>query len=354
MVMDLKKILLIEDDTVLRETTAELLELSGYEVRTAANGKKGVHLAKEYLPNVIVCDIMMPELDGFGVLEDLSQNQSTKSIPFIFLSAKTERSDIRKGMELGADDYLTKPFEEAELTGAIESRLTKMALLKEGLTESSAVKLSSDTPVKNIQDLKNYIDDNGQECSFATGESIYREGMYSNTVYVVLTGIVKTHKLDGNGKELITGIYKPDDFFGFSCFAPNMAHTEYAAAMEDTKLTSVTMEKLKILLAENHGLTMDLVQFLSENLSEAKEQLLEMAYGSVRRKTAITILKFAEKLQKDSKGNLHILRSDLASVAGMATETSIRTLSSFKKEGLIQIKDRNIKIVDMDRLSKIV
>ena len=138
--MGLKKILLIEDDTVLRENTAELLELSNYEVRTAANGKKGVQLAKEYLPDVIVCDIMMPELDGYGVLEALSEDNVTKRIPFIFLSAKTERKDVRKGMELGADDYLTKPFKEAELIGAIESRLAKMAILKRKVQEKPVQK----------------------------------------------------------------------------------------------------------------------------------------------------------------------------------------------------------------------
>jgi len=98
---------------------------------------------------------------------------------------------------------------------------------------------------------------------------------------------------------------------------------------------------------------MELMQFLSGNLSKTKEQLLDMAYGSVRRKTASTLLKFTEKLQKDPKGNLHVLRSDLAGVAGVATETLIRTLSSFKKEGLIQIEGRNLRIVDVDRLRRV-
>ena len=109
----MKKILLIEDDIVLRENTAELLELSGYKVETASNGRAGIEVAKKYLPNLIVCDIMMPELDGYGALESLSKNDSTKYIPFIFLSAKTERKDVRKGMDLGADDYITKPLQGA-------------------------------------------------------------------------------------------------------------------------------------------------------------------------------------------------------------------------------------------------
>jgi len=344
-----KKILLIEDDTVLRENTAELLELSGYEVYTASNGVHGVKLTKEYLPDTIVCDIMMPELDGYGVLEALSKDIHTKGIPFIFLTAKTERQDVRKGMEMGADDYLTKPFEEAELIGAIESRLAKVAILN----DLPSTNLSSHTSVKTMHDLKNFIDDNGQKHEFKTGETIYREGTNSQTVYLVINGIVKSHKLDRNGKELITGIYRPDEFFGLSSFAPNSTHNEYATAMEDTSLVSVSTQTLKSLLEQNHNLALELMQFLSENLTRAKEQLLEMAYGSVRKKTASTILKFAEKLQQDSKGNLHVLRSDLASVAGMATETLIRTLSSFRKEGLIEIEDRNIRILNVNELSRV-
>ncbi len=125
----MKKVLLIEDDAALRENTAELLELNNYEVFTAPNGKIGIEKTKEVLPDVVVCDIMMPEIDGYGVLQDLSTDNRTMHIPFIFLSAKTEHKEIRRGMDLGADDYLTKPFEEEELVSAIESRLAKAEIL---------------------------------------------------------------------------------------------------------------------------------------------------------------------------------------------------------------------------------
>src|SRR5690606_30593176 len=126
-----KKVLLIEDDVSLRGNTSEILELSGYEVIVASNGKMGVEKAIQLHPDIIVCDIMMPELDGYGVLELLFKIENTKSIPFIFLSAKTDRKDVRLGMNLGADDYITKPFNEDDLITAIESRLAKAAILKE-------------------------------------------------------------------------------------------------------------------------------------------------------------------------------------------------------------------------------
>ena len=101
------KILIIEDNDNIRENVVEILELSGYEVFEADNGKTGVEIALKMMPDMILCDIMMPELDGYGVLHILQKHQETQAIPIIFLTAKAERADIRKGMELGVDDYLT-------------------------------------------------------------------------------------------------------------------------------------------------------------------------------------------------------------------------------------------------------
>src|SRR6202007_983354 len=104
-------------------------ELSHYEVMEAENGKAGVDLITRELPDLVICDIMMPELDGYGVLHMLSKNPKTSAIPFIFLTAKAERGDFRKGMEMGADDYITKPFDDIELLRAVESRLKRSEML---------------------------------------------------------------------------------------------------------------------------------------------------------------------------------------------------------------------------------
>ena len=126
----MKKILVIEDNIEVRENISEILELSDYKVITAENGKKGVELALKEIPDLIVCDIMMPELDGYGVLHLLNKHIETYGIPFIFLTAKSEKTDLRKGMEMGADDYLTKPFDGIELLNAIEIRLKKTDSIK--------------------------------------------------------------------------------------------------------------------------------------------------------------------------------------------------------------------------------
>src|SRR5437868_15508328 len=118
-----KKVLIIEDNDDIRENVVEILQLAGYEAFAANNGKAGAEISVSQAPDIILCDIMMPELDGYGVLYMLNKKPDTAALPFIFLTAKAERVDLRKGIEMGADDYLTKPFDDIELLNAIETRL---------------------------------------------------------------------------------------------------------------------------------------------------------------------------------------------------------------------------------------
>ncbi|WP_370479432.1 response regulator [Tamlana flava] len=347
----MKTVLLIEDDTVLRENTAELLELSKYKVISASNGRVGVNMAKKHLPDIIVCDIMMPELDGYGVLDILSKNQNTKYIPFIFLSAKTEHEDVRKGMNMGADDYLTKPFSEDELITAIESRLAKVSILKElkKSREQQAIQ-PNESELKSLNDLKNFFDDYGHEFSFNAQDIVYREGDHSNYIYLISKGAVKCYQINELGKELATALYKEDDLFGYNSFTQNMPHKESAVAIEDTKLVGISIIEFKDVLSQNHEVAIALLELLADNLSEVKDELVQMAYSSVNKKTAATILKFAEKINRKPNDPIKISRNDLASVAGIAPETLIRTLAIFKKEGIIKADGRNIKVIDIERL----
>ncbi|NHF59715.1 response regulator [Flavobacteriaceae bacterium TP-CH-4] len=346
----MKRVLLIEDDKALRENTQELLELSDYSVITAPNGKIGIEQAKKHLPDVIVCDIMMPEIDGYGVLQSLSSDDTTKHIPFIFLSAKTEHKEVRKGMDMGADDYLTKPFEEDDLISAIESRMAKAHILSQMNTAQGAKPLISDKEMRSLNELKNFFDDNGDEESYKEGELIFREGTHSHKIYLILKGLVKSHKIDEDGKELITALYRADDFLGLTSFVNNVPYYESATAMEPVTLAGISKEQLKNILENNHSISLELMELLTENITEMKGQLLQMAYSSVRKKTAQTLLQFAEVLNQRTEDPIKISRSDLASVAGIATETLIRTLSGFKKEGLISIDGRNIKIKELKAL----
>jgi signal transduction histidine kinase len=119
------RILVIEDEKNIRENIEELLQAKGYVVRTAHNGKQGVLEAIDFRPNLIVCDVMMPKMDGFKVLEYIRKTSIVQNTPFIFLTARVDKNDIRQGMDLGADDYITKPFTSKELLRAIETRLRR-------------------------------------------------------------------------------------------------------------------------------------------------------------------------------------------------------------------------------------
>lgn len=348
----MKTILLIEDDTALRENTAELLELSDYEVDTAPNGRIGIEKARNNPPDIIVCDIMMPEVDGYGVLEAMAQNDETRFIPFIFLSAKTEHKEIRKGMDMGADDYITKPFEEEELLSAIESRLAKAQILaRQSKTIQQEIPEQEDD-VRNLNQLKNFFCDEGEETTYKRGEMVYDRGDRSNYIYLVLKGVVKTHTMDANGKELITGLYKADDFLGFTSFDENIPYTETATAVEDVEIVGISKSDMKEILINNREVSLELMNLLADNLSEIKEQLIRMAYSSVRKKTANTILQFVQIMDKKPSSPIRILRSDLASTAGIATESLIRTLSEFKKDGLIEIEGRDIRVIDTEGLEQ--
>lgn len=138
------RVLVIEDEENIRENLKELLEAKGYLVHVSANGEQGVADATGFKPDLIVCDVMMPKMDGYKVLENIRKTSITQNIPFIFLTAKVDKSDIRQGMESGADDYLTKPFTYKELLKAIESRLNRQ---KKVIGQYAQVKHDLDTSV---------------------------------------------------------------------------------------------------------------------------------------------------------------------------------------------------------------
>jgi two-component system, OmpR family, alkaline phosphatase synthesis response regulator PhoP len=132
----MNSILIIEDETLIRENTAELLTLNNYQIQTAANGRIGLAMLEAHHPDLILCDVMMPELDGYGVLTHLRQSPQLQTIPFIFLTAKADRPEMRYGMNLGANDYLTKPFTTSELLTAIKTRLTLQSGHRQALSHA--------------------------------------------------------------------------------------------------------------------------------------------------------------------------------------------------------------------------
>ncbi|QEM11480.1 response regulator [Mucilaginibacter rubeus] len=342
-----QKILIIEDNTDIRENVVEILGLAGYTVFEADNGKTGVDLAIKNLPDVILCDIMMPELDGYGVLYMLNKNPETATIPFIFLTAKAERIDQRKGMEMGADDYLTKPFDDMELLSAIESRLRKKTAQQNFYSQSLDSLSSIVSKNTGLAELKRIIAERKARL-FKKDQVIYYDGDKGTGLYLILRGRVKTVKLADDGRELMTGIHSAEEYLGVNAMLSNEAYTDTATAMEDSLLCLIPKDQLDNLLNLYPDVAREFIKLLSNHIRDREEQLLQLAYNSVRKRMADTLM----RLYKQQGGDFKVSREDLAAMAGVATETVSRTLTDFKDENLIDKKGSQITVLSPERLGK--
>ena len=350
----MKTILLIEDNKEMRENTAEILELANYKVLTAANGKEGIDLAVKGKPDLIVCDIMMPEMDGYGVLYLLGKNIETASIPFIFLTAKAEKADLRKGMSMGADDYLTKLFDDMELLNAVEARLRKNEVFKKEFNRNVEDLNEFLAHARGIEELSN-LGEERKIHKFKKKENIYMEGDEPHAVIFIISGKVKTYKTNEQGKEFITGIHKDGDFIGYLDLIENNECHETAEALENVDIFMIPKEDFFKLLFSNRDVAAKFIKILSNNLQETEERLMNLAYNSVRKRVADTLITLKNQYQK-AKGDhplLSVSREDLASMVGTATETVIRTLSDFKDEKLIEIERTHIRILNEDKLKNL-
>jgi DNA-binding response OmpR family regulator len=351
----MKKILLIEDNEDIRNNTAEILELSNYKVFVAENGKIGVEKAIAEKPDLIICDIMMPELDGYGVFHAIHKNDSIKNTPFIFLTAKTERNDFRKGMEMGADDYITKPFTGTELLNAVDGRLRKLDLLKQELSPDleGLKKLMQTSKGKDaLQALTEHRNAN----SYKKKELIYSEGNHPNRLYYILKGKVKVYKTNEDGKELVTDLYSAGDFLGHIALLEGTIYKDSAEALEKTEIAIIPKEDFDEIISMNTDVAKKFIQLLAKNVSEKENLLLALAYNSLRRKVADALLKVQKKYKLENNDNFEIdmSRENLASIAGTATESLIRTLSDFRQEKLIDITKGNITILNKEKLENLV
>ncbi|MBQ0908983.1 response regulator [Flavobacterium sp. F-328] len=342
----MRKIVVIEDNNDIRESIVEILELANYKVLLAKNGIEGVALAIAEVPDLILCDIMMPNLDGYGVLYLLAKNATTSSIPFIFITAKSERADLRKGMEMGADDYLVKPFGRLELLNAIEIRLNKK--LKEQQFYSQSLEQDiSDIPKKvGLAELSKLIH-KSQSRIFKKNQVVHYEGDSPLGIYLVLSGKIKTTKMTEDGRELITAIYRQDDFLGANSLLSNHLYNDTATALEESHLCFFSKQQFDELLQLYPDVSKKFLNILSNEILTKDSSLLQLAYQSVRKRIAEAIV---DLFKHDT--TIRISRDDLAALTATATETVSRTLTEFKNEGLIEKKGSVLKIVNMDKISK--
>lgn len=349
----MQKILVIEDNSEIRENISEILEMAQYKVFTAEDGKSGVSMALAQKPDLILCDIMMPVLDGYGVLHMLHKDRSMQNVPFIFLTAKSERSEVRKGMEMGADDYITKPFDGTELLNAIESRLKKAILLREEFQHNinGVNNLITASAGENQLEL---LKQGRSTATFKNKQYIYSEGSHPSRLFYIVKGKVKTFKRNPDGKELIIDLYSAGDFLGYGALLDTAKYGETAETLEETIVTEIPKSEFEQLMGSNAVVMKKFIGILARNISEKEEQLLNMAYNSLRKKVADSLVTLYKKYNPEKKENFQIdlTRENLASIAGVATESLIRTLSDFKNEKLVNMEGRKINILNFGKLER--
>jgi CRP-like cAMP-binding protein/ActR/RegA family two-component response regulator len=349
-----KSILVIEDNNDIRENTAEILGLAGYKTFTAENGKKGVELAIREKPSVIICDIMMPELDGYGVLHLLRKNADTQNIPFIFLTAKTERSDFRKGMEMGADDYITKPFEDIELLNAVEMRLKKSEILGQQYTSSPEGLNQFLKDVKSTGLVQRLSEKYDVE-SYDKKQTLYGEGKRPRYLYYLLKGKVKGFKAHEDGKEYITNLYSAGDFIGYTALIEDNNYDDSASILEDADIMQIPKDDFIQMVYGDISIASKFIHIITQNVKEKEERLLSLAYSSLRKRVAKALVDISGKFNiQEQTTPIEISREDIAQYVGTATESLIRTLSDFKAEKLIDIKSGKIIINNIEKLRNLL
>lgn len=350
----MKTILLIEDDADVRENTAEILELANYRVLKAENGRRGVELARKEKPDLVLCDIMMPELDGYSVLHMLGRDPATAELPFIFLSAKAERGDVRRGMELGADDYLTKPFEESELLKAIEGRLKRSELFRKGFDEGFGGLNKFMDQARGLEALKDLSRDRKTR-KVPLKELLFHEGDELRQVPYLVSGKVRTFKINNEGKEFVTGLLGPGEFIGYMGLLEGGRAMESAEALEPSEVALVPREDLLALLYKDRDVSIRFIKMLAHDVKKKEQHLLQLAYASVRQRVAQALLRVHDRYAGGADPGLgvKISREDLATVVGTATESLIRCLTDLKEEGMVDSQGREIRIKDRARLEKL-
>ncbi len=345
----MKKILVIEDTYEVRDNLEEILELAGYEVHAAENGKAGVRLAMEVEPDLILCDVMMPELDGFGVVRILSSKPETAGIPFIFLTAKSEKQDFRKGMNLGADDYITKPFDDVELLDAIAMRLKKNEKINssfDGTPQGLNTFMNEARGILQLEELSK----NKEIRNYKKKSELYSEGGHPRYLYFIHKGKVKIHKTNDWGKELITDIFRAGEFLGYENLIKDKTYEDTATALEEVEVSLIPKEDFRNLLYGSREFSSYFIKMLADNIYDKEEKLIRLAYDSIRKRVADALLQLNEKYESE---DFSILRDDLAALVGTAKETAIRTLSEFKEAGWVGMEKGKIRILDSEALKNL-
>lgn len=342
-----QRVLVIEDNEYVRENLREILELANYTVIAVEDGKIGLNFILQELPDLVICDIKMPQLDGFSLLKIIRSNPATTHIPVIILTSKAEYQDLRKGMNLGADDYITKPYDNTELLEVVELRIQRSNLTKGDSTKSSQL-ISTQIGSEALIQLAG----KREKRTYAKRSNIFQEGDFPKMLFYIKSGQVKITKTNEENKEFLVRVCKSGDFFGYISLILEESFLETATALEDTELYLIPKKDFRDLIHSNRHVADWFLRHLATYTKENETNMLRLAYNSVRKRIADALLIFNKN--SDSNNNqIDIMREDLAGAAGTATETVVRTLRDFKKAGMIDIKGRTIVLLTPNELAEL-
>ncbi len=340
------ELLVIEDNREVRENLAEILELYGYVVRTAPDGMAGARAAMQQPPDLILCDIMMPELDGFGVLNLLAENERTATVPFIFITARADTKDRRRGMNLGAEDYITKPFYKDELLRVVELRLKKVERRKK---RSTALAVDRDRGAEMLAAL---FAEGGSIRSFESGQLVVREGDRPGQLFRISTGRVQLIYLHEYGREYATTVLGPEDIVGLPTVVAGLPYS-YSARVVSSSLTCRDMPAAAFMetLRNDPGAAAAVQYLLARHALAAEERMVGQAYDSVRRRMAQVLTELDDVWAGQA---IDLSREELARLVGTTKESVSRTLADFRKENLVAIEGREVRIMDSAGLSEVI
>jgi len=349
----MKKILIIEDNNDIRENTAEILELEGYQTVTAANGISGVEKAFSEKPDLIFCDILMPDLDGYALLYLLGKNNDTMNIPFIFLTALSEKSGIQKGLGLGATNFVIKPFTDAELLDAAKAGFMKQSFVKP-LNPCSYPELSNFLEhARKIIKLP-ILDGGVITRPYSKQESIFSEHTKPVFVYYVISGKIKSYLYNESGKEFVTNLHGPGEFMGYMAVLEDTHHKDNAVADEDSLLLLIPCEDFLQLIHHDPSLAKQFLRLLAGDNLLKEERLISLVYYSFRKRVISSLLSKAEDMKpnREECEISDIFENRNLTAYGSPNEYLLAILNDLKEEKLIDIHEKKIVIRKEKRLKE--
>ena len=348
-----QKILLIANDPAVRAATCDILELANYQVFQAADGKSGVEQALSDIPDIIISEVGMPGLDGFGVLHLLQHKPWFGNVLFIMLCSSMNKTELRKAMEMGADDVIIKPFEGTELLSCLETRIRK---------KEQGAKLRRDTElgtplIETEKELQEFLVKDRNIDRYNRKQLVIREGDRPTKVFYIVVGKARSYKTHPDGKDLVIDLYGPGDYIGYADVLNDTNYSETVETLDYTELALIPRRDFEEVIRNNTIATRKFIQRVINRSSRMQNRLLWLAYHSLRQKVAAALLQLKEKYGCTPDGNfeINLNRTAFASIAGTATESSIRTLGEFKAERLIELEgDGTIRLLNEKKLSQMI